>query len=78
MNQISTMKDSEKIVETLSKMINTTKNLEHLACEHNIQARLYSGMDLTESLSCLEIIVLQDGYQTFVKTPTMIKNCGQS
>ena len=24
-------------------MINTVKDLEHLACEHNIQARLYSG-----------------------------------
>ena len=24
-------------------MINTMKDLEHLACEHNIQARLYSG-----------------------------------
>ena len=37
------MKDSEKIVETQSKMINSMKDLEHLACEHNIQTRLYSG-----------------------------------
>ena len=42
-NQIWKLKDSEKIVEALSKMINTMKDLEHLACEHNIQARLYSG-----------------------------------
>ena len=42
-NQIWKLKDSEKIVEALSKMINTMKDLEHLACEHNIQARLYRG-----------------------------------
>ena len=42
-NQIWNLKDLEKIVEALSKMINTMKDLEHLACEHNIQARLYSG-----------------------------------
>ena len=42
-NQIWKLKDSEKIVEALSKMINTMKDLEHLACQHNIQARLCSG-----------------------------------
>ena len=42
-NQIWKLKDSEKIVEALSKMINTMRDLEHLACERNIQANLYSG-----------------------------------
>ena len=42
-NQIWKLKDSEKIVETLSKMINTKKDLEHLTYEHNTQTRLYSG-----------------------------------
>ena len=41
-NQIWKLKDSEKIVEARSKMIITMKDLEHLTCEHNIQARLYS------------------------------------
>ena len=35
-------------------------------------------MDLTESSSSLEVIVLQDGYQQSVMTHLMIKNCGQS
>ena len=39
-NQIWKLKDSEKIVETLSKSINAMKDLEHLAFEHNIQPRL--------------------------------------
>ena len=42
-NQIWKLKDSEKVVEALSKMINTMRDLEHLACERNIQAKLYSG-----------------------------------
>ena len=42
-NQIWKLKDSEKIVEALSKMINTMRDLEHLACERNIRANLYSG-----------------------------------
>ena len=42
-NEISKLKDSEKIVESVHKMINTIKDLEHLACEHNIQARLFGG-----------------------------------
>ena len=42
-NQIWKLKDSEKVVEALSKMINTVRDLEHLACERNIQAKLYSG-----------------------------------
>ena len=42
-NQIWKLKDSEKVVEALSKMINTMRDLEHLACECNIQAKLYSG-----------------------------------
>ena len=42
-NQIWKLKDSEKMLEALSKMINFMKDLEHLAYEHNIQARLYSG-----------------------------------
>ena len=37
------MIDSEKTVEALSKIINTKKDLEHLVCQHNIQARMYSG-----------------------------------
>ena len=41
--QIWKLKDSEKVVEALSKMINTMRDLEHLACERNIQAKLYSG-----------------------------------
>ena len=42
-NQIWKLKDSEKMLEALSKKINFMKDLEHLAYEHNIQARLYSG-----------------------------------
>ena len=30
-------------------------------------------MDVTESISCLEIIVLKEGYKPFVMTPIMIK-----
>ena len=41
-NQIWKLKDSEKIVEALSKIINTKKDLAHLACQHNL-ARLYIG-----------------------------------
>ena len=39
-----------------------------------------SGMEveLTESISYLEIKMLQDGYQPFVMTPALIKRCGQS
>ena len=36
------------------------------------------GGELTESISYLEIKMLQDGYQPFVMTPAMIKRCGQS
>ena len=45
-NQIWKLKDSEKMLEALSKMINFMKDLEHLAYEHNIQARLYSGDEI--------------------------------
>ena len=30
-------------------------------------------MDVTESISCLKIIVLQEGYNPFVITPVMIR-----
>ena len=48
------MKDSEKIVEALSKMINTLKDLEHLACKHNIQEKLYSGDGIDRIYQLLE------------------------
>ena len=41
-NKIWKLIDSEKTVEALSKIINTKKDLEHLVCQHNIQARMYS------------------------------------
>ena len=51
-NQIWKLKDSEKIVEALSKMINTMMNLEQqLAYEHNIHARLYNQAFIEALLS---------------------------
>ena len=42
-NQLWKMKDPEKVVDTLSKIINIMKDLEHLAEEHKIQSKLYYG-----------------------------------
>ena len=49
-NQIWTLKDSLKIMEALSK----GSILEHVACEHNIQARLYRGDGLGRVYELLE------------------------
>ena len=37
------MRDTGKIIDALSKIINTMKDLEKLANDHNIQSKLYSG-----------------------------------
>ena len=77
-NQIWKLKDSEKIVKALSKMINTMKDLEHLACEHNIQARLYSGGGLDRIYQLLGGNRVTRWFQPSVMTHIMMKNCRQS
>ena len=42
-SQLSKIKGPEKVVDTLSKIMNVMKDLEHLAAEHNIQSKLYYG-----------------------------------
>ena len=42
-NQLWKIQGPEKAVDTLSKIINFMKDLEHLAAEHNIQSKLYYG-----------------------------------
>ena len=42
-NQLSKIKGPEKVVDTLSKIMNVMKDLEHLAAEHNIQSKLSYG-----------------------------------
>ena len=42
-NQLWKIKGPEKVVDTLSKIINVMKDLEHLVAEHNIQSKLYYG-----------------------------------
>ena len=42
-NQLWKIKDPEKVVNALSKIINVMKDLEHLAVQHKIQSKLYYG-----------------------------------
>ena len=42
-NHLFKIRDTRKIVDALSKIINTMKDLEKLANDHNIQSKLYSG-----------------------------------
>ena len=42
-NHLFKIRDTGKIVDALSKIINTMKDLEKLAKDHNIQSKLYSG-----------------------------------
>ena len=41
--QLSKLKDTERVVAALSQIINTMKDLQHLASEHHIESKLYSG-----------------------------------
>ena len=43
MNHLFKIRDTGKIVDAFSKIINTMKDLEKLANDHNIQSKLYSG-----------------------------------
>ena len=42
-SQLSKLKDTERVVAALSQIINTMKDLQHLASEHHIESKLYSG-----------------------------------
>ena len=42
-NQLSKLKDTERVVAALSQIINTVKDLQRLASEHHIESKLYSG-----------------------------------
>ena len=42
-SQLWKLKDPHKLVESLSRIINTMKNLQRLALEHGIESRLYCG-----------------------------------
>ena len=42
-SQLSKLKDSERVVTALSQIIYTMKDLQHLASEHHIESKLYSG-----------------------------------
>ena len=42
-HQLWKLKDPDKLVEALSRIINTVKYLQRLASEHGIESRLYSG-----------------------------------
>ena len=42
-NQLSKLKDTERVVAALSQIINTMKDLQRLASEHHIESKLYSG-----------------------------------
>ena len=42
-NNLWKIRDTEKIVEALKKIINTMKDLEKLASDHSIKSKLYSG-----------------------------------
>ena len=41
-SQLLKLKDSERVVAALSQIINTMKDLQHLASEHHIESKLYS------------------------------------
>ena len=54
---LSKLKDTERVVAALSQIINTMKDLQHLASEHHIESKLYSGDGLEHIyISCLVII----------------------
>ena len=42
-NNLWKIRDTEKIVEALNKIINTMKDLKKLASDHGIKSKLYSG-----------------------------------
>ena len=42
-NNLWKIRDTEKIVEPLNKIINTMKDLKKIASDHGIKSKLYSG-----------------------------------
>ena len=75
-SQLWKVKDPEKIVDGLSKIINIMKYLEHLAEEHKIQSKLYHGDGLDRIYQLLGDTRVTRWLSKICEEVMMIKNYG--
>ena len=66
-SQLWKIRDQEKLVDALSKIINMMRDLYQLAGKQNIKSRLHSGDGLERVYKWWMTVEWQDGYQQSVK-----------